>query len=209
MEIAELSRTIVEQFWATSYLEWAGVVFGLLSVWFSSRENILVFPTGIISVLIYVYICYHWKLYADMGVNFYFFLMSIWGWYNWSSKGSIPDLKISQNNVRQQLLSIGMFVSFFVFLSLLLDRVTDSDVPYWDSFTTSCFLVAMYLMAKKKIENWIAWIIGDIVATPLYLYKGLVLTSFQYLVFTLIAIYGYVEWRRLLKTQQDSTNVST
>ncbi len=202
MDSLNLLPTIVEQFWNTSYLEWAGVIFGLLSVWFSSRENILVFPTGIVSVLIYVYICFHWKLYADMGVNFYFFLMSVWGWYNWSKKEDVPDLEITKNSKREQWISLLLFSVFFVLLSLILSMATDSDVPYWDSFTTSTFLVAMYLMAKKKIENWIAWIIGDIVAIPLYVYKGLVLTGFQYLIFTALAIYGFLQWNKLYGENQ-------
>ncbi len=181
---------------AMSWQEVVAVVFGLLSVWYAKKENILVFPTGIISVLLYVYICFKWKLYADMGVNFYYFVMSVYGWIVWSSRTDEDVITpITKNTSRENLISIVLFAMFFIIMASVLSNYTDSDVPYWDSLTTGIFLVGMWLMAKKKIENWIAWIIGDFISIPLYAYKGLYLTSFQFLVFLGIAIAGYVEWR--------------
>lgn len=186
---------------AMTWQEVVAVFFGLLSVWYAKKENILVFPTGIISVLLYVYICFHWKLYADMGVNFYYFVMSVYGWIVWSAK---PDgatiTPIAKNTKRENQISLGLFALFFMLMSFVLSNYTDSDVPYWDSLTTGIFLVAMWLMAKKKIENWIAWIIGDFISIPLYAYKGLYLTSFQFMVFLGIAIAGYLEWKRRLQS---------
>jgi len=185
---------------AMTWQEIVAVFFGLLSVWYAKKENILVFPTGIISVLLYVYICFHWKLYADMGVNFYYFIMSVYGWIVWSTKKDGESVTpISQNTPRENLVSISLFVIFFIIMSLVLSNYTDSDVPYWDSLTTGIFLVGMWLMAKKKIENWIAWIIGDLISIPLYAYKGLYLTSFQFMVFLGIAIAGYLEWRKRIE----------
>ena len=185
---------------AYTWQEVVAVFFGLLSVWYAKKENILVFPTGIISVLLYVYICFHWKLYADMGVNFYYFVMSVYGWVVWSTKTDNESVTpISKNNIRENLISLSLFALFFVIMAYVLSSYTDSDVPYWDSLTTGIFLVAMWLMAKKKIENWIAWIIGDVISVPLYAYKGLYLTSFQFIVFLGIAIAGYLEWKQRIK----------
>lgn len=185
---------------AMTWQEIVAVFFGLLSVWYAKKENILVFPTGIISVLLYVYICFHWKLYADMGVNFYYFVMSVYGWIVWSTKTDNENVTpISKNNNRENLISLSLFALFFVVMAFVLSSYTDSDVPYWDSLTTGIFLVAMWLMAKKKIENWIAWIIGDVISVPLYAYKGLYLTSFQFVVFLGIAIAGYLEWKQRIK----------
>lgn len=181
----------------SSYLEVIAVIFGLLSVWFAKKENILVFPTGIVSVLIYVYICFFAKLYADMGINFVYFVMSIYGWYMWSRKDEMKKvLPISFCSVKEHIINIVMFVFFFIVLSYVLKNFTDSNVPIWDSLTTAIFIVGMWLMALKKIENWIVWIIGDIISIPLYFYKGLVFTSLQFTIFLIIAFLGYIEWKK-------------
>lgn len=189
----------------TTWLEIIAVIFGLLSVWYAKKANILVYPTGIISVLIYVYICFYAMLYADMGINFFYFVVSVYGWYNWTRKGpSRKVIRISWNTSLQQWLYVGAtVVAYFAIFGLIWIFKSDdteymnSYIPYVDSFTTSIFLIGMLLMAQKKVENWIYWIIGDIISIPLYFAKGLVFTSFQYAVFLLIAILGYLEWRKL------------
>lgn len=182
-----------------SWLEAAAVFFGLLSVWFAKKENLLVYPTGIISVLIYVYICFFAGLYADMGINFFFFIMSVYGWYNWTRKDQADNfIPITKNSVGQHFLSIAGAIAFFFVLQFVLKNYTDSTVPNWDSLTTAIFIIGMWLMALKKIENWIFWIVGDVISIPLYFHKGLVLTSFQFTVFLVIAILGYLEWRKKL-----------
>ena len=187
----------------TTWLEAVAVLFGLLSVWYARKENILVFPTGIISVLIYVYICYFAGLYADMGINGFYFLMSVYGWYNWTHQDSEQQtIAISYNTAKQHVISIAGTIVFFVVLYFVLSQYTDSTVPAWDSATTAIFIVGMWLMALKKVENWIFWIIGDFVSIPLYFYKGLALTSFQFTVFLVLAVWGYIEWRKKVKEQQ-------
>lgn len=187
----------------TGWLEAIAVFFGLLSVWFAKKENILVYPTGIISVLIYVYICFVAGLYADMGINFFYFIMSVYGWYKWTRKDTRNRfIPISTNSPAQHFYSIIGTVAFFLILQYVLRNYTDSTVPYWDSATTAIFIIGMWLMALKKIENWIFWIIGDLISIPLYFYKGLALTSFQFLVFLILAVLGYLEWRQRIKQQQ-------
>jgi nicotinamide mononucleotide transporter len=179
-----------------TWLEAIAVFFGLLSVWYARKENILVFPTGIVSVLIYVYICFGAKLYADMGINAYYFAMSLYGWYTWSFNSGEPALPISYNTPFETRMSTTILVISFTILWYALSNFTDSDVPVWDALTTSIFFVAMYLMARKKVENWIAWIVADFISIPLYFYKGLILTSFQFLVFLVLAIMGYITWKQ-------------
>lgn len=194
---------LLEQARQTSGLEGIAVIFGLLSVWYSKQENILVYPTGIISVIIYVFLTYQYKLYADMGINAYYFVMSVYGWYHWTdTQGDRPQIPISQNNFRQNLISIGFFLGSFFLIRWLLINLTDSDVPTWDALTTAFALVGMWLMARKKVENWIAWIITDLISIPLYLYKGLPFTAFQFLVFTVLAIWGYFSWKKTFTNQQ-------
>ena len=187
----------------SSILEAVAVFFGILSVWFAKKENILVYPTGIVSVLIYIYICFFAKLYADMGINFVYFIMSIYGWIMWSRKDAEKHvLPISWCKRKDHLISAGMLIGFFVLLSYFLSNYTDSNVPIIDSLTTSIFIVGMWLMARKKIENWIYWIIGDVISIPLYFYKDLALTSIQFTVFLVLAIMGFVEWRRKIRSRQ-------
>lgn len=186
-----------------SWLEGVAVIFGIASVIYSIKKNILVFPTGMVSTLIYVYICLEYKLYADMGINAYYFGMSVYGWYLWSrptdEKEELPVTWLSTMGIVK---SIVLFLGSYAVLYYVLANFTDSDVPYWDSFTTSSAFVGMWLMAKKKVENWIAWIITDIVSVPLYFYKGLMLTSFQFLFFTILATIGLIEWIKAAKKEQ-------
>ncbi|WP_339924829.1 nicotinamide riboside transporter PnuC [uncultured Cyclobacterium sp.] len=189
---------------AMSWLEGIAVVFGLGSVYYSIKENILVFPTGIVSTLIYVWICLQVKLYADMGINAYYFSMSIYGWYIWSNpkpgKMVVPITWLTRSGIFQ---SLALWIFSYLALYYVLISFTDSDVPYWDSFTTSSAFVGMWLMAKKKVENWIAWIVTDLVSIPLYFYKGLVLTSFQFFIFTVLATIGLIAWIRAAKNYKE------
>ncbi len=187
----------------TSLLEWIAVVTGILSVWFSMRENILVYPVGIVSVLIYVWLGFQYKLYADMGVNFYYFIISLYGWYHW--KDTDPDrdqIPVTLLNDWEKWASILMLVGSFGLLYYFLEVFTDSDVAPWDATTTAFFIIAMWLMARKKVESWVVWIIGDLISIPLYFYKGLVLTSVQFLVFTLIAIGGFIAWKKSMEKEK-------
>src|SRR5690606_15491418 len=161
-----------------TWLEGIAVVFGISSVYYSMKENNLVFPTGVISTLIYVWICLTVGLYADMGINAYYFSMSIYGWYIWSrpdEKGAV--LPVTWLNGKERWETFLFFLASYALLVFILFQFTDSDVPFIDSFTTASAFVGMYLMAKKKVENWIAWIITDLISIPLYWYKGLILTS--------------------------------
>jgi nicotinamide mononucleotide transporter len=202
----EFWNEIIKAAYSMSVLEILGVFFGVLSVWFSKKENILVYPAGIISILIYVYLCYSVGLYADTGIQVFYFVMSIYGWYNWVSVKDIGvidnravTLKISKNTFIQNLGYSAIITILWIALYFLLSVYTDSTVPYIDSFTTAICLVGMWLMTLKKIENWIMWIIADLICIPLYWYKGLPLSSIQFVLFTALAISGYLEWKGKLK----------
>lgn len=180
-------------------LESVGVLFGLLSVIYSKRENILVFPTGIISTSIFVYILFVYGLLGDMMINIYYFSMSVYGWYLWTRKVDATHfIPITRTTVKEKKWSVVLFVItiLFVVLVYVIFKKFNSWTAYVDTLTTAIFFVGMWLMAKKKIENWIYWIVGDVISVPLYLYKGLVFTALQYFVFTGIAILGYIAWKK-------------
>lgn len=201
--LTDIFEILYQNFVDTSLLEAIAVFFGILSVWYARKANILVYPTGIISVVIYIYICFFAKLYADMGINFVYFVMSVYGWYMWTRKDADKFiLPISWCTRKDHLISGIMLVLFFVSLSYFLTNFTDSNVPVIDSMTTSIFIVGMWLMARKKIENWIYWIIGDVISIPLYFYKELALTSVQFTVFLILAILGFIEWRKKIREEK-------
>ncbi|WP_369998473.1 nicotinamide riboside transporter PnuC [Winogradskyella sp.] len=182
-------------------LEIVAVVFGFLSVWFSKQNNILVFPTGMISTLIFVYLLLKWELLGDMMINAYYFVMSIYGWFVWTRKVDETHVTpISRTTSKEKILSLGIFLATLVFVFIIYKTFDKWNgwVAYVDTLTTAVFFVGMWLMARRKIENWIFWIVGDIISVPLYFYKGFTFTSFQYLGFTVIAIFGYLAWKKHL-----------
>ena len=182
-------------------LEIIAVIFGFLSVWYSKQNKIWVFPTGMISTLIFVYLLLKWGLLGDMLINVYYFIMSVYGWYLWTRvKNGKAANPISSTNSLEKKQSVFLFLATLIFVFIvykIFDKWT-SWVAYVDTITTAIFFVGMWLMAKRKIENWIYWIIGDIISVPLYFYKGFTFTSFQYLIFTFIAISGYITWKKSL-----------
>lgn len=188
-------------------LEAVAIIFGFLSVWFSKQNNVLVFPTGMISTVIFVYLLLKWELLGDMMINAYYFIMSIYGWYIWTKKVDTSRVTpISRTTFNEKKISIAIFLATLLFVYLVyisFDKWT-SWVAYVDTITTAIFFVGMWLMARRKLENWIFWIIGDIISVPLYFYKGFTLTSFQYLLFTGIAIFGYIAWKKSINNNQQT-----
>jgi nicotinamide mononucleotide transporter len=182
----------------TSVLEFVAVVFGIVSVLFSRKENILVYPTGIINTVLYTWFCFGWwGLYAEGSLNFYYTAMSIYGWYAWSKKSSGGQaLRISPNNKKDWIISIGFFVAAWAVLFFILKTYTKSTVPLGDSFASATAYTGMWQMARKKIENWMWWTLTNLASVPLYFSKGAVFTSVQYIVFLILAIIGWIEWHR-------------
>ncbi|WP_417888856.1 nicotinamide riboside transporter PnuC [Xanthomarina gelatinilytica] len=185
-------------------LEIIAVLFGFLSVWCSKQNNILVFPTGMISTSIFVYLLFKWSLLGDMLINAYYFIMSIYGWYVWTRKVDNTHLTpISLTNKKEKMASAWIFIATLLFVYIVYNsfNMWTTWVAYVDTITTGIFFVGMWLMAKRKVENWIFWILGDLISIPLYFYKGFTFTSLQYLGFTIIAIYGYISWKKLLSKE--------
>ena len=186
-------------------LELVAGAFTIASVVYSKKNNVLVFPTGMICTAIFVYLLLKWGLLGDMIINGYYFIMSIYGWHLWTrKKDGKTVIPISKTTKKQHLISLGLFIITFVFVFIVyaaFDKFNHWSA-YLDTITTALFFVAMWLMAKRKIENWIYWIIGDIITVPLYFYKGLTFSSILYFVLTIIAIYGYLSWKKNLNKIQ-------
>jgi len=181
-------------------LEGVAVITGLLSVWFAKQDKVWVYPTGMISTAIYVYLLLKAGLLGDFLINVYYFTMSIYGWMFWTQqKEGVTVHQIDKVSSSEKKWSFFLFALSLLFvggLYTILGRWASWTAPI-DTFTTALFFVGMWLMARRKIAHWIYWIVGDLISIPLYLYKGLALTSFQYLIFTLIAIFGYIQWKKV------------
>ncbi|GGA79288.1 nicotinamide mononucleotide transporter [Flavobacterium palustre] len=185
-------------------LELLAVLFGLASVWFAKKDNILVFPTGLVNTSVYAYLLWKWELLGDSMINVYYFVMSIYGWYHWTrKKGAVEAYPVAVATKKEHKMAALIFVVTLIFVFLVyqyFDKFT-SWYNYVDTLLTALFFVGMWLMAKRKIENWIFWIVGDFISIPLYFFKGYTFTSLQYLIFTILAIYGYFEWKKILAKQ--------
>lgn len=182
-------------------LEAIAFVFGIASVWYAKKENILVYPTGLIATSITVYLLYKASYFGDMMMNFYYSMMSIYGWWNWSrKKNDAYIVPISRTNPKEKLIGVvlvilTMIVTYGVYRFF---DYTIETVNYIDIFTSGIFFTAMWYMATKKIENWTLWIFADVITVPLYAYRGLGMLSLQYLIFTILAIQGYLAWKKSL-----------
>jgi nicotinamide mononucleotide transporter len=182
-------------------LEFLAFTFGIISVIYAKKENILVYPTGIICTVITVYLLYKAQYFGDMMMNIYYSLMSIYGWWNWSRiQNDKYLLKITRFSKNDLGLTVFLFLlTITITYAVYTFNLTEIKIPnYIDMFTSGLFFTAMWLMANKKLESWIFWIIGDIITVPLYAYRGLGMLSLQYIIFTILAIQGYIEWKKHL-----------
>jgi len=186
------------------FLEAIAVIFGIVSVIFAKRENILVYPTGIISTAIFIYLLYSWGLLGDMIVNIYYTIMSIYGWIMWSRPGKNDELEISWTTKRDKGITAMIFftTAIFVIIVYALNDRFDRWTDYVDTFTTGVFFAAMWLMANKKIESWHFWILANIISVPLYFFKGFGLTGIQYIIFLILAVQGLKAWKEIYNKKQ-------
>jgi nicotinamide mononucleotide transporter len=188
-------------------LEAIAFLFGIMSVYYAKKTNILVYPTGLICTVITVYLLYVSEYYGDMMMNFYYSVMSIYGWWNWSrKKGNRLLVPISRTNIKEKGIGVILFIlTMIITFSVYKAYDYQMEIPnYIDVVTSGIFFTAMWYMANKKLENWTLWIIADIITIPLYAYRGLGMLSLQYLIFTILAIQGYIEWKKSLNKNQQS-----
>lgn len=189
----ELSLIILE---ATAFF------FGIASVAYAKKEDIMVYPTGLLGTAITAYIFFVDRLLGDMMLNFYFSMVSIYGWWNWSRRGENRGavVVIGRTDAREKWIGLGLFVMTMA-LTYGVYRAFGAEIQgsnYVDILTSGIFFTAMWYMANKKLENWTLWIIGDLITVPLYAYRGWGMFSLQYLIFTVLSIQGYIAWKKSL-----------
>jgi len=185
-----------------SPLELFAALIGAISVWLSVRQNIWSWPTAIINVVLYAIVFYEAKLYADMGLQVIYAILSIYGWYEWLYGGEgRTELHVSRTGARLGALLALIAAAGSAVLGVFLHRATDAALPFMDSFLSSTSLVAQWMMTKKLLENWLVWIGVDVLYVGMFIFKGLFLTTGLYAVFLALAVKGYIDWRRSMAAQ--------
>ncbi len=188
-------------------LELTAIVLSVISVLYSKKNSVLVFPFGIVSTLIFVYLLYQWNLLGDMVINGYYFIMSVYGWYHWlhgaKNNQEIPISKIVPNEWIISLLIFGS-TSIAIYVLYRFTNRLESWVSYVDMITTGIFFAGMWLMAKRKLEHWLVLALGNLISVPLYFYKGYSFSAFLYIFLFIIALFGYQEWKKYLDKQRST-----
>jgi nicotinamide mononucleotide transporter len=198
--LQSIAQQFLEGLKNTSWLEFIAVITGIASVWFSRIENILVYPVGLINTIIYIYLSIKGHLYGEASVNFYYTVMSIYGWLLWVKKDQQRQLlvHITHSDKKEWMRQIAFFTSFylaiFFSLSYLKNAFIPGAIPWADAFASATAYTGMWLMTRKKVESWYWWIATDIASIPLYFVKHYVFTSVYYMVLLVMAIFGLIEW---------------
>lgn len=184
---------------ASFWIEFIASLLGLISVWLVTKQNNWCWPTGIVMVLIYMFIFYQNKLYSDMLLQVFFAVMQIYGWYTWSNNSvNTTKLQVSWLTFKEQLLWMAGTIVLSIIIGFSMEHFTNADMPYIDAATAAMSITAQWLMTRKKIENWVYWIIADLIYIAMYLAKALYFTTVLYLVFLILAYKGFIAWKNHL-----------
>ena len=202
----ELLQSIYNGLIQTTPIEAVAVIMGIVSVWYSRKENILVYPTGLINTTLYIYLSFKGHLLGEASVNLYYTIMSLYGWYLWTRKTEDKTtfvLQITHSNKKewlQQLLFFGViYAIIYLLLTYAKTAFAPEAIPWADAFASATAYTGMWLMAKKKVESWIWWILTNIASIPLYFIKGYAFTSVQFIVLLILAIAGWISWNQKSK----------
>ena len=208
MSFQEIYRQFIEGMQQTTLLEYIAVLSGIVSVWFSRKENILVYPTGLVNTIVYIYLSFKGSLFGEAGVNLYYTVMSIYGWLLWAKKDAqqhhVVHISFSDKKWWGYQLAFfsGFYAAIFLLLSFLKKGFAPGAIPWADAFASATAFTGMWLMTKKKVESWYWWIATNIASIPLYFVKHYVFTSVYYLILLVMAVFGLLEWQRRAREQQ-------
>lgn len=199
--MGDIFQLFIQGVQQTSWLEWVSVLAGVIQVFLSKENKVLTYPFGIISILTAVAVLYPAKLYAEMILQGYYLVMSVYGWWFWTNKQNEPRPITYANRRDWKIVLLIILLGFFL-LHTVLQRWTDSDVPIWDAWVSCTAWAGMWLLAKRKIENWILLNISNLFAVPLFIYKELYLFALLTAVLFTVAVFGYLKWTRIVKIQR-------
>lgn len=196
-----------QEWFIKNWIEVAGALTGLIAIYFQIKQKVVFWPISLVNVILYIFVFFTARLYAEVSLQTYYLVVSIYGWYYWKKGGSkqtskvLPVTKCSRKLI---IILAGIFVLLFAGMAYLLKNYTNTDVPYVDAFVTSLSFIATWLLAKKKIENWLVWIFVDACCVGVYIYKGLYPTIVLFAVLTVLAFVGYGQWKKHLSCSKES-----
>lgn len=202
MSLTEIFQRLWQAATESSWAEWVAVISGILSVWFSKKENVLVYPVGLVNTIIYTWISFVYHLPGEATVNFYYTVMSIYGWYNWMRKTDQQEIivHIRFSDRREWITEIIFFLACYMVLYFALNTLRElffeGAIPWADALASAAAFTGMWLMTKKKVESWYWWILTNLVSIPLYFVKGLELTSIYYGILLILAVSGLISWQQ-------------
>jgi len=209
--MTNLLQSIYDGLMQTGWVEGVAVIAGIVSVWYSKKENILVYPTGLVNTIFYIYLSYKGHLLGEASVNLYYTIMSIYGWYLWTRKKEDHQtlvLQITQSTKKEWFMQFAFFATFYIliFVSLTFAKAAFAPeaIPWADAFASATAYTGMWLMAKKKVESWIWWILTNMASIPLYFIKGYAFTSVQFIVLLILAFAGLKSWYQKSKQSNAS-----
>ena len=207
-------QSIYEGLLNTGWIEAIAVIAGIVSVWYSRKENILVFPTGLINTTLYIYLSFKGHLFGEASVNLYYTIMSIYGWYLWTRRKEDQQtyvLQITTSTKKEWIQQLAFFAAFYLVIYFTLiylkTAFAPEAIPWADAFASATAYTGMWLMAKKKVESWIWWILTNIASIPLYFVKGYAFTSVQFLVLLVLAIAGWYSWKLKARAPKATTTI--
>jgi nicotinamide mononucleotide transporter len=186
----------MEQIKETTWVQWLAVALGVAEVLLARSNNIWLYPTGIAATLLSILLLMEVQLYAESALNVYYVVMSIYGWVHWIKKRDAPPVKITYSNKNEWLISLAISLGGWAVLYVLLKNFTPSNVPVWDAFVSSTAWAGMWLLARRKMENWVFLNISNLFAIPLLFYKKLPMFAALTVFLFVVAIFGYFEWKR-------------
>jgi nicotinamide mononucleotide transporter len=207
MELKDWFTLLNAQLVNTSIIEWMALGFGIAEVLLAKRNHIWLYPTGIISILLSMFMLINVRLYAETLLNMYYLVMSIYGWIAWRKKSRIPALEISWSSNTELRTALIISAGGFVILYLVLSHFTNSDVPLWDAFVSSTAWAGMWLLARRKIENWIFLNLSNLFAIPLLAHKKLPMLALLTAILFIVAVFGYLDWKKILAKKQTAVTV--
>ena len=206
--MADQYQLFLKEIIQTDWLQWAAVGLGVAEVLFAKANKIWLYPTGILSILLSAYILFQSGLYAECLLNGYYLVMSLYGWWYWIKKQNQPPVKITACNYNDWTIVGIISIAGFAVLAFLLKNFTPSTVPYWDALVSSTAWAGMWLLAKRKIENWILLNISNAVAVPLLLYKQLPLYAALTIFLFVVAVQGFIKWRKIMYMEKSQAIIS-
>ncbi len=202
MNISEWFSLLTDQVLATGWLEWVAVIFGVCEVLLARKNKVMLYPVGIVSILTASFLLVDAKLYAETFLNMYYLVMSVYGWIMWKSRSESGASAITKSTKKEVYITFSIAILGWAFLYLILKNFTDSDVPIMDAFVSSTAWAGMWLLANRKLENWIWLNISNLVAVPLLFHKNLVMFALLTIFLFVIAIFGYFDWKKILQKKQ-------